>query len=346
MSAIHTTLALPAETGLDSLTKFAASMGIPAERQPDRVEISARFGRIRAEAAAGGVALSVRSETPQALAALRGAIEGFISAAGLAVPAWQGDVAQSVDRTRLTLTRAVSVRQISPSFRRVRLEGDFAAFLAGPVHFRLVLGPEGAALPQPGADGALVWPGGIEAWHRPPYTVRALDPAGRWMEFDIFLHEGGRVTEWTEDLRPGDPVALTGPGGKAVRQAAWMGMAGDETALPVILRAIEAAGPETRGHALILVADAADAQPVATPPGLRLDWVPRSAGRSLLDLFRSLTPPEGERMMFFAGERAESRQARDHALSLGLQPAEIHAASYWTAGWVPPASQRQARRKG
>lgn len=332
MSTIHTTLALPAEAGLDSLAQFAASMGLPAERGAGGVEIPARFGLIRAEAAAEGVALSLRSEMPQALAALRGALERFAAGAGLAAPVWHGDVAQSVDRTRLTLARAVSVRQVSPSFRRVRLEGDFAAFVGGPVHFRLVLGAAGAALPQPGADGTLVWPGGIAAWHRPPYTVRALDPAGRWMEFDVFLHEGGRVTDWTATLRPGDPVALTGPGGKAVRQAAWMGMAGDETALPVILRAIEAAGPETRGHALILVADPADAQPVDTPPGLRLDWVPRSAGRSLTDLFRSLTPPEGERMMFFAGERAESRQARDHALSLGLQAAEIHAAAYWTAG--------------
>lgn len=272
---------------------------------------------------------------------MRGLIEGFAGSLGVSGVEWREVKA---GKTRLTMAEAVWCRQISPSFKRVRLAGDFSAFLSGGLHFRLLIAPDGAAWPEPDANGDLIWPGGIDAWHRPPYTIRAMGADADWLEMDIFLHDGGRVTEWAADLQPRDTVALTGPGGRGIRPAAWLGLVGDETALPVILRAVEAAGPDTQGAVSILIADPADIQPVAAPPGLQLDWVLRREGRSLPDLFRALPiPPDTDRFMFFAGERQEATEARDHVKALGLSNGEYHCASSWTAGWIPPAARRQAK---
>lgn len=341
MPSIATTLAISPDDPIRLLCDRAAAMGADVTRGADRTEIRRGASHISAGAEGAGMALRLSAPTPEDLHELRSLLEGFAALFGVDRVDWTGDLPR---KTGMTLARVEWLRQISPSYRRLRLSGDFSGFRAGGLHFRLLLGPHGAALPKPGPDGDLVWPHGVDAWHRPPYTIRAMGADADWIDTDIFLHKGGRVTEWTDDLQPGEQVALTGPGGRAVRQAPWLGLVGDETALPVILRAIEAAGPDTRGHAMIVVPDAADAQQVQAPPGLRLDWVLRSAGQSPLDLFRALQPPaEGDRFLFFAGERQQAEAARDHVKTLGLRAGEHRAAAYWNADWVPPASQRQAR---
>ncbi len=341
MLALHVHLPIPAERGMALIDHNARAHGLNVQRDADRAELHVGFGTIRARPEAAGLRIDIAAEDAEGLERLRLALDRMIEAAGHAAQNWQG-AAPDPGRARLTLAEFAGARRISPSYVRVRLAGDFSAFAKGALHFRLLLGPLGAPLPRIGAEGGIDWPGGIDLWHRPPYTVRAIGPGAGWIDVDIFLHHGGRVTEWVSQARPGEVVALTGPGGRGVRQAGWMGLVGDETALPVILRALEAAGPEARGHAMILIPDAADAQQVALPPGLRLDWVPRSAGRSALDLFRALVPPAQDRFLFFAGERREAEAARAHAASLGLAPGEFHAAAYWTEGWVPPPGQRQA----
>lgn len=344
MPTITTWLAVAAERVLPAIGARAEALGADVTAIEGGARIVALVGTVDARAEGGGLRVLAQSDDPEGLDMLRDAVADFAAGAGLPAPVWRNAAAGG--RGRLTPARVAEVRRLSPSYVRVRLAGDFAAFRNGGLHFRLLLGPPGAEGPVQAEDGGLVWPGGIDAWHRPPYTIRAMDPAARWIDLDVFRHDGGRVTEWCDDLRPGDAIALTGPGGKGIRQAGWLGLVGDETALPVILRAVEAAGPQVRGQVAILVPDAADAQPVAGPAGLRIDWVVRDGTVSALDLFRALVPPGADRFLFFAGERQEAQAARAHAEGLGLAAGEFLAAAYWTAGWVPPASQRQARGRG
>lgn len=343
MLSISTTLALPPGIALQVLADRAGSMGAQVTFKDDTVDIRGATACIRDRANGEAVSVDLSADTDEQLLKTRGMIEGFAAMFGVSGIDWKGAKQR---KNRLTMARAISCTQISPSFKRVRLAGEFSAFQLGGIHFRLLIAPDNAAWPTTGPEGDLVWPGGIDAWHRPPYTIRALGPEADWLDVDIFVHEGGRVTEWTEDLRPGDQVALTGPGGRGIRPAGWLGLVGDETALPVILRALEDAGPDTKGHAMILIADPEDIQPVTLPAGLRLDWVLRSERLKLIELFRRLpAPPETDRFIFFAGERQEAVAAREYAKSLGLQTGEYHCAAYWTEGSVPPASQRQSRRQ-
>lgn len=343
MPTISTTLALKPGPALESLAERARALNAQVESNERSVTIQGATTHIEAKANVGTISIMLRTDSNDELQKIRGLLDGFAKASGIATVHWQGAAPQ---KAKLIMAHAVSRTQISPSFKRIRLAGDFSGFRTGGLHFRLLIAPDNVGWPEPGPEGDLIWPGGIDAWHRPPYTIRTMSPDADWLDVDIFVHDGGRVTEWAEDLRPGDQVVLTGPGGRGIRPAGWLGLAGDETALPVIIRALEAAGPATQGHAMILIKDSADIQPVDLSAGLCLDWVLRNEGRSLIDLFRSLpAPPETDRFMFFAGERQEAAMAREHAKSLGLITGEYHCAAYWTEGWVPPASQRQARRR-
>ena len=342
MSHLIAFVQIPADTGIPLLCGRADALGAHVTREDDGATIQANSGSITARPVANGVELAVTSDSDEGVGMLRDAIDGFALQMGIPAPEWRSAPAGTAVKSRLMSARVVSRSRISPSYYRVRLGGDFAVFTKGGLHFRLLIGPEGAGWPEAGAEG-IIWPGGIEAWHRPPYTVREVSVAGDWLDFDIFLHEGGRVTEWCEGIIPGAKVMLSGPGGRGVKQAGWMGIIGDETALPVVLRAIEAAAADASGEAAILISDPADRQQVTVPPGMTLRWVARSEGQSLNDLLKALAPPDSDRFVFFAGERGEAEEARRWAKDTGLGAGEFHAAAYWTAGWVPPAAQRQAK---
>jgi hypothetical protein len=97
--------------------------------------------------------------------------------------------------------------------------------------------------------------------HRPVYTTREValleDEAAR-ITVDIFLHAGGRVTDWMGRVRPGNEITITGPGGGGRPGAPWMALTGDETAVPVIARILAEADPATRGGVILFVPENGD----------------------------------------------------------------------------------------
>lgn len=238
-----------------------------------------------------------------------------------------------------TLARLSDTRRLSPSFQRIRLEGDFTRFMGDALHFRFAFGPEGAGWPQADATGAVTWDGGTERWFRPAYTVRAIDPEARWIDIDIVLHDGGRVTDWVARAAVGDAVGLTGPGGKVPQSAGWIAYLGDETALPVIARGLERLPAETRGRAALFVPDAADRQPLTAPEGVEITWHVHGQDAGPLDVLASLTPPEEDSFVFFAGERDVAAEGRKILEGKGLRKGTFHCGVYWTDGWSPPDEQ-------
>lgn len=233
----------------------------------------------------------------------------------------------------LILAQVESLRQISPGFRRLRLySDDLARFGPDALHFRLLLPPRDRApvWPCQGDDGRTLWPEGADALHRPVYTFRALDTGAGWADVDIFLHEGGRVTDWTAQARPGETVGLMGPAGRALGKPDWIALFGDETALPAIARHLAVLPRQTRGAAFILC-DPADRQTLAHPPGMALHWLNRGAGDTLGAALSDLAlPPGGDRLVWFAAEKTEADRARTllHELR-GLTRQETHVTAYW-----------------
>ncbi|MEM8578325.1 MAG: siderophore-interacting protein [Pseudomonadota bacterium] len=313
---------------LDPLAQIAERAGFPVRRAGDTMQIDAPLGRAGFTPEADGTRLVLEAKTA---AELQLFTDLYAQRLGKVHPGLTVVWDKSAGRQPLNqvIARLSGKTRLSPNFTRLRLEGDFAAFTpqAG-LHFRLLIPPAAGGWPERDEAGLTRWPGGVESWHRPPYTVRRIAPDRSWIDVDIVLHSGGRVTDWCAALKPGAEVGLHGPSGSKQPEAPWLGLFGDETALPVIARILEDAPRETEGHALIALRDPADAQDIAAPPGVTVAWADMADDRALLDGAAALAPPGSAHHIFFAAERSLASQARELFKSRGDTAAR--AVSYWT----------------
>lgn len=310
-------------------------------------------------------ALLLECEDEAGLQVLRDFITEEVEEVGV-TPLWQEHyrVGRPANLCVATLER---VEQISPAFRRLWLRGaDLARLMQGGLHFRLLLGPAGAGWPRVDEHGLTQWPGGgAAAWHRPVYTVRHIEGAGAETRIavDIFLHDGGRVTAWSESLQPGQEVGLMGPSGGDIPEgsggtAPWFGLYGDETALPAMARILAGLPENARGVAVLRVPQPADRQELTHPAGITLRWLLRDGGEgegqggdagadgqtarsvesgedrtssaeTLLDALRATDLPAADRFVFFAAGSAETAAARDLLAGRGLGKKDFWAQAYW-----------------
>ncbi|AJE48860.1 siderophore-interacting protein [Celeribacter indicus] len=334
LPAIRTVLDVPAEPVFAELRHKAEDWDMPLRESGDTISVQMVGGRLTARSRPEGVQLSVEGDDDANLQMLRDFLTDQLALYGLS-PVWTGARPRALP-ANLSLARIVSVARISPSYRRVTVSGaDLARFGQGGLHFRLLFGPEGAAWPATDGNGVTVWPGGASAWHRPVYTTRAHWTEGgeTRLSFDIFLHEGGRVTDWSAAARPGQEIALAGPSGDQGRkEAPWQGFVADETALPAVARMLARLAPDTRGQAVIVVPEAEDRQPLTHPEGVTLTWLARDRGADPVAALAAMDIPEGARHVFFAAEKAEALAARAALLDRGLAKSEFTAATYWIKG--------------
>jgi ferric-chelate reductase (NADPH) len=194
--------------------------------------------------------------------------EGLLRRNGIMLQ--RGPCRQTV-QSNLAGAQVAAVTRISAHFSRVRVVGQgLQRFGDGGLHFRFLLSQTGRApvWPHIAADGRTVWPEGEDALHRPVCTTGALDPAGKWLDFDVFLHDGGRVTDRTYRVAAGDPVGVMGPSGRDIPQAGWIGLFGDETAMPAIARILAALHQTTTGQAYICWMFRQMCSPCNAPPAL------------------------------------------------------------------------------
>lgn len=228
----------------------------------------------------------------------------------------------------VTLMRVERVTQVSPRFRRVRLRGDVSRYTANGLHFRVLIPPEGVTPEWPRVDdkGRARWPEGPAALHRPAFTTRAVNADEGWLEFDLFTHDGARTTEWSRDAE-GREVGMVGPGGGWLLDHAWVGLFGDETAMPAIARILAALPDHAQGVAMLRL-DAADVPPLPHPAGVRVIRAETSA--DLLAGLSACVPPAQNRYLWFAGEKGDAARARKIMQQKGMAKTEMMAAGYWS----------------
>lgn len=116
-------------------------------------------------------------------------------------------------------------------------------------------------------------------------TVRGVNAAARQITIDVVVHgEQGVAGAWATAVKPGQPIYLMGPGGAYAPDPAadWHLLAGDESALPAIARALEALPPNAVGKAFIEVAGPEDEIPLAAPESVDVRWVHRGGRADLV----------------------------------------------------------------
>ncbi len=257
---------------------------------------------------------------------------------------WTGDGAGSPVLPHLRPMVLAGREWVAPRLCRIWLEGsDLTRFSRGGWHVRLLLPPQGRApiWPHAGPGALPVWPEGPDRLDLRTYTLRHVQPEKGRVAIDVVMHEpAGRMMRWAATSEFGAPIGMMGPGGGEVPPADWVILAGDETALPAIARALETLPAATQGHALIEVEDEADEIALPGPAGIGVRWlhrrgVPAGLCTRLCEAVAALNgPPAGASVFAFSGTeftaytalRAEFRKRR------GLKRQQHLAMAYWRRG--------------
>lgn len=233
-------------------------------------------------------------------------------------------------------------REVSPRLVGVTLGGDeLAGFeLTEPAaSVRVLLATRGESEPE-----IPTWNGNefLRADGRRPtirtFTPRRFDAAARELDVEVVVHEEGAASDWATHARPGDRVAVSGPGrGYPVDPAgtAWT-LAGDETAIPAIAQLLEhlPAAATLSVHVEIATPQARLALP--EHPGAVVEWHEAVAGAppgSALVAALDAHPIADDEQVWVAGEAAAVQRIRRRLFEeRGVPRSRTTIRGYWKHG--------------
>lgn len=233
----------------------------------------------------------------------------------------------------------VSVSMVSPRMASVLVTGeDLGGFAdAAPTsHLKVFLPAEGQdepALPEFTPDGADAAPPVVRT-----YTPRRYDPASRTLEIQFLLHGEGPASAWAERAKPGDKLAVAGPGGRfslePVADHWWL--AADESAIPAVGTLLDALPASAAADVHIEVADASDEIDFDTAAKATVTWHhrtdPSGFGAELDKAARTASIPDGARV-WVACEAGAMRAIRRYLIGERKVPAaSLVTRGYWRTG--------------
>ena len=170
------------------------------------------------------------------------------------------------------------------------------------------------------------------------YTPRRYDPASKTLEIQFLIHGEGPASEWAQRAKPGDKLAVAGPGGRFSLEPAadhWW-IAGDESAIPAIGTLLEALPDTATADVHIEVADADDELVVPGQAKTTITWHHRRAGDAfgaeLTEAARQAVIPEGARIWVACEAGAMRDIRRFFTRERGIPAAQLVTRGYWRTG--------------
>ena len=173
------------------------------------------------------------------------------------------------------------------------------------------------------------------------YTIR--DQRAGEIDIDFALHavdgQAGPATRWALAARPGDEIAIGGPGPAKPLPEGFDRyiVAGDMTALPAIAANLESLDRNAQGFAAIEIAHESDRQELRAPEGINIRWLVNPEPGSRPDLLeaalREQAWPPGEIYAWAACEFSAMRRLREllrDERKLGQD--RLYLSSYWKSG--------------
>jgi NADPH-dependent ferric siderophore reductase len=235
------------------------------------------------------------------------------------------------------------VSAIAPRLVSVLVTGDDLdgfADAAPTSHLKVFFpadGQDAPNLPEDSPDGAVPADEGPRPTIR-TYTPRRYDPATKTLEIQFLLHGEGPASEWAQRAKPGDKLAVAGPGGRFSLEPAadhWW-LAADESAIPAVGTLLEAL-PETAVVDVHIEVDGPDDEiEFDGPAKTTITWHHRRASdafsRELVNAAQTATIPDGARI-WVACEAAAMRDIRRYfARERGIPAIQLTTRGYWRAG--------------
>lgn len=238
--------------------------------------------------------------------------------------------------------QVVRTERLTPHMRRVVLGGPglagFAADTCTDHYVKLLFGPAGVTYPEPFDLERIREEFPREQWPvTRTYTVRGWDPERGELALDFVIHgDEGLAGPWAARVQPGETVRFLGPGGAYTPDPAadWHLLAGDESALPAIARALETLPAGARAHAFVEVSGPEEEQKIDT--GVPVVWLHRGdrpVGEALLEAVRGLDFPQGRVQAFVHGEAGFVKELRRLLRVEHQIPREdLSVSGYWRLG--------------
>jgi len=235
------------------------------------------------------------------------------------------------------------VSRIAPRLVSVLVTGDDLDGFTGAAptsHLKVFLPAAGQVepnLPEFTPEGA----GFDEDAPRPAvrtYTPRRYDPASKTLEIQFLLHGEGPASAWAERAKPGDRLAVAGPGGRFSLEPAadhWW-LAADESAIPAVGTLLDALPESVTVEAHIEVDGPGDEIDFDGPAKASITWHrrrdPGAFGAELAAAAREADIPDGARI-WVACEAAGMRDIRRYfTRERGIPVGQLVTRGYWRAG--------------
>lgn len=308
------------------------------ENGETRLSIQTEHGLFGFEDAGDGIAVAIHSARPEWLYMLK---ERLMERVSHALPdavrglRWSGtDQAGSLP-PNFHFATIQSVFPVGTAFLRVRASlPDLSSFGDAAIHFRLVLPPDGideVEWPTIAENGSTIWPTGEKTLHRPVYTVRAIDRTAGTFDFDVFLHDGGRVTDWAKTVEPETRIGIMGPVGGGIPVTRRMLIYADETAFPAVARILESLPYDAHGHVTLLARDGAYCTyPLTAPQGVSVTWYGHDDAVNLADLALTTRANFQDHFLWFACEKSDVLRVRAAYKESQSDPAKAYISAYWS----------------
>lgn len=209
------------------------------------------------------------------------------------------------------------VEALTPRLRRLVVGGpDIAAFRTPPG----TLGPY-LKLRLPAPDGRTC----VRT-----YSIRHARSDEPEIAIDMVLHPGDAPgSTFAAAAKPGDAVALGGPGFMPAAPAPAYFLAGDHTALPAIAQILETLPRDASATAFVEIPDEAERLPHEG-----IGWLvrPEGAPSRLAEAVRDAWPA-GDCLLFAGAEAEIARAIRRHARTeRGLPADRCQVLNYWKRG--------------
>ncbi|MDX6805906.1 DUF2218 domain-containing protein [Terrihabitans rhizophilus] len=313
-------------------------------RTADLLLMTSDYGRVTIERVDQRLAIALSCPSEEALQVVRNSIaEHMFYFAGedpleltWATPASR-DIVPNLHEVTV-----IGAEDVTPHMRRVRFScADVAPFIGGAMHVRVLVPPKGRAPVWPGygEDGRIAWPTGEDKLVVRPYTIRGVDRERSELWIDFLQHPTPGVAtpgaDFARDARPGDLIALLGPGSGSLPEARSILMIGDESSVSAIARIAEEVPEGTSIRAIIEVSDADEEQPLISDGRIDVTWLHRdryAAGATNVlrqAATEAITAADAGTFMWVACEKEDVRAIRTLLNSRGHNRSLRYAAWYW-----------------
>lgn len=345
----ETSVSLPDPLSIVKAFEDHFSEHMEMERDGSTVRFKTEYGHGSFSAEGGRFAARVNCVSEHILTSVKAMvaehIAEFSGEAGLDFR-WSGHGAEQRELPNLFRGKVARAYNLTPHMRRlvVSVESGIDRLLTGGMHVRLLLVPDQARAPvwpHLAPTGAIIWPEGDDLLTRRVYTIRSGDVGRGEVDIDFVMHEGDHMPGATfgATAKPGDVVGIVGPSGVCPEADRYV-FAGDETALPVMLRM---AAEMPAGKTLSVYAEIdneAERQEVVCAADVEWTWLYRRgkpAGTSGLiekALREHAWSADHDGLHVFAAcEKSEARAVKSFLTDeIGFPKASLRAVGYWTMG--------------